>query len=81
MSPTTEHGGWRRATIVDGLLAVQRDAVTAAAAKSGVTSVVELEICPCRDALQDAVDEPAVGEHPNNDVMVDSNETRQHLSD
>jgi len=46
-SPTTEHGAWRRPTIVDGLLAVQRDVPV----KAGVTSVVELEIRPCEDTL------------------------------
>ena len=73
-SPTTEHGvgvgGWRRATIVDGLLAVQ---VPETAAKSaGVTSVVELEVRPaCHD---DVVDETAVGEQRNSDL-------HQHLPD
>jgi len=66
-SPTTEHAGWRRATIVDGLLAVQR------LAAPGVTSVVELEICPCQDALQDGVDETAAAEQHDNDIMIGTN--------
>ena len=48
-SPTTEHGGWQRAQFAGGGLLVVRDDVTVI--PSGTTSVVELEICPCKDTM------------------------------
>jgi len=73
-SPTTEHGGWRRATIANGLLTVP-------SGPSRVRSVVEMETYQrTTDASRDVADETITSEQPNNDTILDTNEFHQPLS-